>query len=418
VLPPPQRWKLLLAGLVALAVLTGGCSTAKDDDARKDGSASSSSSSSSGSGSGSSSTSKATTTTEPKPKVVPYKTPPGVKVSTQPSGFVVTKTPKGAKPPQIIVASFDGAGWHEKWDFWRAIQEEVPFHFTGFLSGTYLLSEATKDHYVGPGHNPGISSIAWSKPEDVPVEIEDLNEALDRGDEIGSHFNGHFCSGVASPVGSWSTADWNNEMDQFDSFITNVDQNNGLKAKLDLEPDDIEGVRTPCLEGDPTQMFPAFQSHGIVYDSSVTRSGLSWPKKDDQYGIWQMGMSTFPMHGPDNRPLITMDYNFYYRQRQASSDGVTPEQSKADSDVVLGTYRDMYHAAFEGNRAPLILGNHFNEWNNGAYQNAMAAFIKETCGKPETYCIPFRDLVAWMEGQDPAYLADLQALPAEMGPRP
>jgi len=123
------------------------------------------------------------------------------------------------------------------------------------------------------------------------------------------------------------------------------------------------------------------------------------------------------MHG-GGRPLITMDYNFYYRQRQASSDGVTPEQSAADSAEVLGTYRDMYHAALIGNRAPLILGNHFNEWNNGAYQNAMADFIKETCGQPETYCVPFIDLVTWMQAQDPAYLADLQALPAENAPRP
>ena len=61
--------------------------------------------------------------------------PPGEKVKTQNSGFVVTKTPPGEKPPQFIVASFDGAGWHEKWQFWQKIQEEVPFHFTGFLSG-------------------------------------------------------------------------------------------------------------------------------------------------------------------------------------------------------------------------------------------------------------------------------------------
>ena len=340
-------------------MLTGGCTTSSGGSSREDGSTDSKSSSTDGSSD--SSTSKATTTTTPKPKTVPYPTPPGEKVKTQPSGFVVTKTPKGSKPPQFVIASFDGAGWHEKWEFWRAIQEEVPFHFTGFLSGTYLLSEATKEKYVGPGHNPGISSIAWAGPEDLPLEIGDINEALARGDEIGSHFNGHFCSGVDSPVGTWNTADWNNEMDQFNSFINDVNANNGIDDELDLTPEDIVGVRTPCLEGDPTQMYPAFQSHGIIYDSSVTRTGLSWPVKNQEYGLWQMGMSTFPMYG-GGRPLITMDYNFYYRQREASSAGVTPEQSAADSEVVLGTYRDMYNAALKGNRAPLILGNHFNEW--------------------------------------------------------
>jgi hypothetical protein len=403
-----------------LTVLTAGCTSSDGDAGRSDGSTDSSSSTAgSDAGSdGSSSTSEATTTTtEPKPKTKPYPTPPGEEVETQPSGFVVTKTPPGEKPPQFVVASFDGAGWHEKWEFWRAIQEEVPFHFTGFLSGTYLLSEATKDKYVGPGHGPGESSIAWAAPEDVPLVIGDINEALERGDEIGSHFNGHFCSGVANSVGTWTTADWNNEMDQFDSFIENVNANNGIDEELELTPDDIKGVRTPCLEGDPAQMYPAFQAHGITYDSSVTRSGLLWPSKDQQYGIWEIGMSTFPMHG-GGRPLITMDYNFYYRQREASSAGVTPEQSAADSEEVLGTYRDMLRTAQVGNRAPLILGNHFNEWNNGAYQDAMARFIREACIQPETYCVPFEDLIAWMEAQDPQVLADLQALPAEMGPRP
>ncbi|MCU1370135.1 MAG: hypothetical protein JWO77_1329 [Ilumatobacteraceae bacterium] len=399
-----------------LTVISGGC-TNSGDSARKDGSTSSPSSGSPSSSTTKATTTKATTTTIPEPEPVPYPTPPGVKVKTQASGFTITETSAGEKPPQFIVASFDGSGWHEKWEFWRAVQEKVPFHFTGFLSGTYLLSETTKDTYVGPGHNPGVSSIAWASADELPVEIDDLNEALDRGDEIGSHFNGHFCSGVASPVGSWTTADWNNEMDQFNSFITDVDANNDIDAKLDLAPGDIKGVRTPCLEGDPTQMYPAFQSHGIIYDSSVTRSGLLWPQKDEQHSIWQIGMSTFPMFG-GGRPVITMDYNFYYRQREASSEGVTPEESAADSEQVLGTYRDMYHAAFTGNRAPLILGNHFNQWNNGAYQNAMASFIKETCGKPETYCVPFIDLVDWMQAQDPAYLADVQGLPAEMGPRP
>ena len=76
----------------------------------------------------------------------------------------------------------------------------------------------------------------------------------------------------------------------------------------------------------------------------------------------------------------------------------------------------MYNATFNGNRAPLILGNHFNEWNNNAYENALTDFVLEKCGQPETYCVPFRDLIAWMDVQDPAVLAELQAQPAETAP--
>ena len=34
------------------------------------------------------------------------------------------------------------------------------------------------------------------------------------------------------------------------------------------------------------------------------------------------------------------------------------------------------------------------------------------CGKPHTYCATYSDVVAWMELQDPAILAGLQARPA------
>ena len=44
---------------------------------------------------------------------------------------------------------------------------------------------------------------------------------------------------------------------------------------------------------------------------------------------------------------------------------------------MLATYNDMYNATYNGNRAPLILGNHFNEWNNSAYANALTDFVLE-----------------------------------------
>ncbi len=357
----------------------------------------------------------ATSSTEPEPTQPQFGVPAGEAVSEQPSGFAVTRLPEGEKPPQFVVVSFDGAGWHEKWDFWSSLQDEVPFRFTGFLSGTYLLSEATKDHYTGPGHATGRASIAWAAPEDVPVLVEDLNAALARGDEIGTHFNGHFCSDNRPGADDWSTADWNSELDQFFSFITDVGPNNGIEVDLDLQDFHVTGARTQCLEGDPSLYYPAYQSHGLVYDSSPARSGISWPTKDPTYGVWDIAMATFPLAGTE-RPVITMDYNFWIRQRNGTSG--TPEESAADKAQVVQTYRDMYNASFASTRAPLILGNHFNEWNNSAYADAVAEFVLETCGKPDTYCVPFHDLVAWLEAQDPATIERLQALPTVMTPTP
>jgi len=345
-----------------------------------------------------------------------------------PDGFVPKKLTAGQKPPQFIVVSFDGVGWNEKWQYWFDIAKKVPFRFTGFLSGTYMLSAQTRTQYTGPGHKPGASDINWNNPEDLPVEINDLNRAVDSGIEIGTHFNGHFCG----PGGgsTWSQADWNTELDQFFALIKNYKTNNPGAALPDLKvtKDDIKGERTPCLEGKEEALFPALVKHGMTYDSSFTKRGISWPKKSQQNNIWQIGMAEFPMHGtitgntelpPEKRVQhmqITMDYNFYYSQEQAGTKGMpSPDQSKIDSQQVVDTYNDMYDATFNGNRAPLILGNHFNQWNNNAYSDAIGKFVLETCGKPDTQCVPFRDLIAWMQVQDPARLAQLQAQKPEMG---
>lgn len=327
-----------------------------------------------------------------------------------PDGFVPKKLAPGEKPPQFIVVSFDGVGWHEKWQHWFDVAKQVPFHFTGFLSGTYMLSDETKMAYQGPGHSPGNSSINWNSATDLPVEIADLNQAYAEGNEIGSHFNGHFCAGAEPSGNNWTTDDWNNELDQFFALIKNVKANNPGVTMPDLAFDGsiVKGERTPCLEGHAEDLYPALIAHNMTYDSSFTKTGITWPKKSPQYGIWQMGMATFPINGT-GKPQITMDYNFYYSQREASSDGVTQAESDADSAQVLATYNDMYNATFNGNRAPLILGNHFNAWNNNAYEKALTSFVLDKCGQPETYCVPNRDVIAWMEVQDPERLAQLQA---------
>ena len=334
----------------------------------------------------------------------------------QPSGFVPTKLQPGQPAPQFIVVSFDGVGWHEKWQHWFDVSSQVPFHFTGFLSGTYMLSDQTKMAYTGPGHSPGASSISWNAASDLPQEILDLNEAYNSGHEIGTHYNGHFCAGAEPSGNQWTTADWNNELDQFFGLIANVQANNpGTQLEpLAFDGSVVKGGRTPCLEGTAEALFPAMIEHNMTYDSSFTEEGISWPKKSPQFGIWRLGMPTFPINGTDKKQIM-MDYNFYFTQRNASSSGVTPEQSAADAAQVKATYDDMYNATFNGNRAPLILGNHFNEWNNNAYETALTQFVLERCGQPETYCVPFRDLIAWMDVQDPAVLAELQNRPAENG---
>ena len=200
--------------------------------------------------------------------------------------------------------------------------------------------------------------------------------------------------------------------------MKNVDPDNGISTKLNLTGKEIKGERTPCLTGHKEDLYPALEAHGMTYDSSFTRTGLSWPVKSADGKIWEMGMSEFPLHG-SGHPMITMDYNFYAQQEPDTvAGGAAPpaQQSKADSAQVLATYQDMLKAATtDGVHEPIIIGNHFNDWNNNAYSDAVANFALSACANTEVHCVPFRDLVDWMNAQDPAVLAALQNHKSNLG---
>ena len=77
----------------------------------------------------------------------------------------------------------------------------------------------------------------------------------------------------------------------------------------------------------------------------------------------------------------------------------------------MDTYRAAYQAAMAGNRAPLVVGNHFNDWAGSAFSNAAEQFMGEVCAKPETVCATYSEVIEWMQLQDPAVLDGFRALP-------
>jgi hypothetical protein len=150
-----------------------------------------------------------------------------------PDGFVPRRLRPGQRPPQFVVVSFDGVGWHQEWQHWMSVSRRVPFRFTGFLSGTYLLSDQTRDRYHPPYYSPGTSEIGWGTQADVRTEIGDLNRAAAAGMEIGTHFNGHFCASAGLPSGgnTWSTRDWDVELDQFFHLLRDYRTDNALPPR-------------------------------------------------------------------------------------------------------------------------------------------------------------------------------------------
>jgi hypothetical protein len=323
------------------------------------------------------------------------------------SNIPMRKLKPGEKAPQFVIFSFDGAGSHEKWHLFMDAAKPTDSRFTGFLSGIYLVETANKEAYTGPGHSPGKASIGFGGTKDeIVTEVKDLNLAYSRGHEIGTHYNGHFCVGADPSGDAWSTADWNDELDQFFGFVTNWKKINGYGSDvpdLTVPTSAIKGGRTPCLEGDLDKMVPAWRKHGMTYDTSKNLySGIAWPKQVQ--GIWE-----FPMpyvYSPGFKSMVmAMDYNFWVKFNGGAEQ---PETAPQLRQIVRQTYDYMFDEAYHGNRAPVLIANHFNNWNGDSFNQPALAFMKDACGKKDVYCATYSDVVAWMELQDPAVLAALQ----------
>lgn len=330
------------------------------------------------------------------------------KPSPDQPNFEMKKLAAGEQPPQFIIFSFDGAGSHEKWQDFMATAKKVNARFTGFLTGIYLLDDDHKTAYTGPGHAPGKASVSFGgTPDEVTTLVGDLNTAYQNGFEIGTHYNGHFCDGNDPSGNDWSTDAWNSELDQFFAFMADWKTLNGYSDAPDLKvpAEAIRGGRTPCLEGDPAVFFPAMEAHGMTYDSSQVGSGIQWPAKIGNVWEFYMPYVRVPATGKSN---IAMDYNFWISLNGGANEpGRAPELAQ----IVLDTYRSMYDAASTGNRAPLVIGNHFNNWSGDAFNPAVKSFMQEACVKPDTVCTTYQNVIKWMDMQDPAVLAELLARP-------
>lgn len=331
----------------------------------------------------------------------------------------MTKLAPGEKPPQFIIFSFDGAGSHQRWNEFMAAAGETNSRFTGFLSGIYLLGDSGKDAgaYTGPGHATGKASIGYGGPEsEIVTEVNDLNLAYSKGHEIGTHYNGHFCDDNPPGGNQWTTADWEDELGQFFTFMTDWQSLNGYTdaPNLEVPTDSIKGGRTPCLTGSLDVLIPAWKKFNMTYDSSIPApyTGIAWPANVD--GIWEFYMPT--VYSPGFGGTTTaMDYNFWFKFNQGREE---PETAPELRDIVKKTYDYMYDQAYNGNRAPVLIANHFNKWNGDSFNPPAMDFMKEKCGQPDTYCATYQDVIAWMELQDPAVLAGLQALPPVAGTAP
>ncbi|GEE03684.1 hypothetical protein nbrc107696_41300 [Gordonia spumicola] len=328
-----------------------------------------------------------------------------------PSNVPIRRLAVGEKPPQFVLFSFDGVGANAHFDSFLDAADRSGARFSALMTGLYFLTDAARNHYQAPGHEPGQAAIGFggSKAE-VKSEIAYLNRAWYAGHELGTHYVGHFCQGTSYPGQAWTSADWNHELDQFFSLMANWRANTGITDGPDLAfgSDAVRGGRTQCLEGSPATVFPALRKHSMTWDSSMAGDGpgISWPKKIG--GIWEFPIP-YVYSPPLRRRQTALDYNFWYTINGARN---RPSDAPRIRRIVRETYRSMYDRAFAGNRAPIVIANHFNSWSGDAFNPATRDFMTDVCGRPETICATYSDVIAWMQAQDPAVLERLQEMPA------
>lgn len=322
----------------------------------------------------------------------------------------------GQKPPQFVVFSFDGAGEDSQklFSHFRKVSKANHANMTYFLSGVYMLPKEKRDLYKPPEHSPGSSDIGFNDEQGIADTVKQLRLAWLEGNEIGTHFNGHFC-GKNGGVGEWSVAEWKSEIAQAKQFVKTWKTNSGMTKASALPFDydkELVGARTPCLEGQANFVKAASQL-GFRYDTSGVNEQI-WPRKKE--GLWDLSMQLVPFPGHTYEQL-TMDYNFMVNQSGTQTQG-NPDKYDQWGDEMRDGLLKGFDRAYDGNRAPLVIGNHFESWNGGTYMRALDEVIEKVCNKSEVRCVSFRQLADWLDAQDPQTLAKLRTLNVGQAPKP
>jgi hypothetical protein len=321
----------------------------------------------------------------------------------------------GERPPQFVIFSWDGAGELDNGLFsrFRKLAQDHGAKMTFFLSGLYLLPESKKHLYRPPNNPVGASDIGYLTDAHVRSTLQQVRLAWLEGHEIGTHFNGHFCGGRGS-VAYWTPKDWHSEIEQAVSFVENWRSNTGF---TDLEPlpfdyrKELIGSRTPCLLGQQN-LLPTAAQLGWRYDASSPGGLQMWPSKRN--GLWDLPLQSVPFPGRSFE-VLSMDYNMLANQ-SVNATHSDPRNYPGWERQAREAYVAGFQRAYETNRAPLFIGNHFEQWNGGIYMNAVEDAFKHIAGHPDTRLVSFRQFTDWLDVQDPAVLAKLRTLAPGQAP--
>ena len=248
----------------------------------------------------------------------------------------IKKLAPGEKPPQFVVVSFDGSCETKSKLFRHYLDtaEKVSGRFSFNISGLCILPDnEQKLNYDPPNKPRGTSAIGFGDPSLLADRINAWTEAYKKGHEIATHYLGHFCG--SGGVQSWDTAGWTSEINQFNTFMNEWTKFNpqytGGVDPLPFDASVIKGGRTPCLEGQRDQMYPAMVAAGYTYDTSNS-GDLSWPKKVKDYNLWDFPLQSINLAATPST-VLSMDYNFLANLNNGQP-ATTPETRPATAAPV------------------------------------------------------------------------------------
>ncbi len=298
--------------------------------------------------------------------------------------------------PQFVLLSFDGSKSVDIWRQTRAFEDEMeaqnkPLNFTYFVNAAYFFTADKKNIYQAPRMPLGLTNIGYSEDRtNIGLRIAEVNKAVADGDEIASHTVGHFSGG------SWTSDEWKQEFSSFSDILFGVEKNYPEEQfpKLTTKTSDVVGFRAPSLSIG-SGLYQALHDTNVLYDSSETGNGKTWPTKDAS-GLWHIPLGRVYLNN-GTVPSIAMDYNIWAYQTKNKDVYIkgTPEWTAAYDDV-LAAYLRYFNTNYAGNRAPVLIGHHFEDWNDGLYWEAMKTFASDVCGKPEVRCGTFKELVTYL----------------------
>ncbi|MGW9495462.1 hypothetical protein ACWG5P_13880 [Streptomyces prasinus] len=319
----------------------------------------------------------------------------------------------GQAPPQFVVFSWDGAGEVGNGLFPRFLDlaEEHDARMTFFLSGVYLLPESKKRLYDPPNNPRGASDIGYLTDGHIKDTLKNVRRAWLEGHEIGTHFNGHFCAGSGS-VGNWTPRQWRSEIDQAKSFVKEWRTNSGWTDLPSLPFDydkELVGGRAPCLLGQD-HLLTAARDLGWRYDASSPGGLQVWPSR--RRDLWDLPLQQIPFPGRSFE-VLSMDYNILANQSVNSTNAPAHRhpawREQATQALVSG-----FRRAYETNRAPFFVGNHFEQWNGGIYMDAVEGAVRHIAREKEkggdVRMVSFRQFTDWLDVQRPEVLERLRTL--------